>query len=407
MDFINIMVEDVPAVMGKTFKKIDLPYYCCFDCQPAQRAKMQEDEELYSISNMPPHLQEAFGTITHLNQLQSKVRECAFESDESMLVCAPTGAGKTNVALLTVLREVDKAYDVKTKVLSDFKIVYISPLKALATEVVDKFSAKLNRLGVVVKEYTGDVGLTKQELQLTNIIVATPEKWDVMTRKTDSITEMVQLIIIDEIHLLDEERGRVLECIVARTLMNVERRQKRIRLLGLSATLPNYVDVARFMQVKKGLFFFSEAYRPVPLFKKFIGVRKPASRKGAKHRKGQEIKPDPNESILRRLFTQRDVMDDVCYDIVRENLVAGEQILIFTHSRADTIKSGKKFLEIAEYREEMNLFKPGEVKNGKVLRPGSLVNNELKGLVKYGLGAHNAGLSRKDRRAMEAAFLSG
>lgn len=177
--------------------------------------------------------------------------------------------------MLCILREISKTFNFKTKKAGDFKIVYISPLKALATEVVEKFDDKLKGLGVVVKEYTGDMGLTRQELQETHIIVATPEKWDVMTRKSSAIADMVTLIIIDEIHLLDEERGRVLECIVARTLMLAERNQKLIRLAGLSATLPNYVDVAKFMKVKKGLYYFSEAYRPVPLHKKFIGCRRP------------------------------------------------------------------------------------------------------------------------------------
>lgn len=45
-------------------------------------------------------------------------------------------------------------------------------------------------------------------------------------------------------------------------------------MLGLSATLPNYKDVAKFMKVgKNGLFFFDESFRPVPLYKKFVGVK--------------------------------------------------------------------------------------------------------------------------------------
>lgn len=52
----------------------------------------------------------------------------------------------------------------------------------------------------------------------THVIVTTPEKWDVITRKTESIAHLVKLLILDEIHLLDDERGPVLECLVARTL---------------------------------------------------------------------------------------------------------------------------------------------------------------------------------------------
>lgn len=80
-----------------------------------------------------------------------------------------------------------------------------------------------------VKEFTGDMSMSKTELSETHVIVATPEKWDVMTRKTDAIADMVKVIILDEVHLLDEERGRVLECIVARTLLNIERKQTNVR----------------------------------------------------------------------------------------------------------------------------------------------------------------------------------
>ena len=47
-----------------------------------------------------------------------------------------------------------------------------------------------------------------------------------------------------------------------------------IRVVGLSATLPNYADVANFLGVnlETGLFYFDASYRPVPLEMQFIGV---------------------------------------------------------------------------------------------------------------------------------------
>lgn len=58
----------------------------------------------------------------------------------------------------------------------------------------------------------------------------------------------MKLLIIDEVHLLHEDRGAVIESIVARTLRQVESSQSLIRIVGLSATLPNYVDVADFLR---------------------------------------------------------------------------------------------------------------------------------------------------------------
>jgi replicative superfamily II helicase len=87
-------------------------------------------------------------------------------------------------------------------------------------------------------------------------------------------TQLVRLIIIDEIHLLHDERGPVLECIVARNLRNMEATQEDVRLVGLSATLPNYKDVALLLRVDlaRGLFLFDNTYRPVALEKQYIGI---------------------------------------------------------------------------------------------------------------------------------------
>ena len=136
-----------------------------------------------------------------------------------MLICAPTGSGKTNVAMLTILREIGKNRNSETGEinLDAFKIVYIAPLKALVQEQVGNFGARLKPYGITVSELTGDRQLTKQQIADTQIIVTTPEKWDVITRKaTDmSYTNLVRLIIIDEIHLLhdrSEERRVGKEC---------------------------------------------------------------------------------------------------------------------------------------------------------------------------------------------------
>ena len=50
--------------------------------------------------------------------------------------------------------------------------------------------------------------------------------------------------------------------------------QEDVRLVGLSATLPNYEDVAAFLRVdpSKGLFYFDNSFRPVPLEQQYIGV---------------------------------------------------------------------------------------------------------------------------------------
>ena len=72
------------------------------------------------------------------------------------------------------------------------------------------------------------------------------EKYDIVTCKmteTLAYINLVRFIIINKIHLLHDKRGLDLESIVAHMICNLEQTAEYVRLVGLSATLPNYEDV--------------------------------------------------------------------------------------------------------------------------------------------------------------------
>jgi pre-mRNA-splicing helicase BRR2 len=74
---------------------------------PAVRHKFKDDADnrLVPISELPEWARPAFpAPISSLNYIQSRVYKAAFGSNENLLICAPTGAGKTNIALLTILQ---------------------------------------------------------------------------------------------------------------------------------------------------------------------------------------------------------------------------------------------------------------------------------------------------------------
>lgn len=325
-----------------------------------------------------------------LNRIQTKCYPCAFEDDGNMLVCAPTGSGKTNVALLAMLRELGKHRNPETGEfrLDDFKIIYIAPLKALVQEQVGNFGKRLEPFGVQVSELTGDRQLTKQQIAETQVIVTTPEKWDIITRKaTDlSYTNLVRLIIIDEIHLLHDERGPVLESIVSRTIRKIETTLEPVRLVGLSATLPNYRDVASFLQVDAttGLFHFDGSFRPCPLRQEFIGVTD------------------------KKAIKQLQVMNDVCYQKVIEQ--AGQnQMLIFVHSRKDTAKVAKYIRDKAVEMETITQIMKSDAAGRAIIEQEAqaAADENLKELMPYGFGIHHAGMNRVDRASVEDLFAEG
>lgn len=252
-----------------------------------ERPTADQLPKLVPIEQLPGWAQEVFNPrakegekaktgIKFLNPLQSAVFQKAFFSADNLLIAAPTGSGKTNTAMLCILHEIglNRRAD-GTIDLDAFKIVYIAPMKSLVQEMVLNFGRRLACLGITVKELSGDQNLNKQQISQTQIIVTTPEKWDVVTRRSGdrSFTQLVRLIIIDEVHLLHDDRGPVLEAIIARSNRQVEETQQMIRLVGLSATLPNYEDVAMVLRVEEsGIFHFGNAHRPVPLELTFIGI---------------------------------------------------------------------------------------------------------------------------------------
>ncbi|KAG9255114.1 Sec63 Brl domain-containing protein [Emericellopsis atlantica] len=359
---------------------------------PPPKKRSDGADTLIPITDMPEWSRTPFSTAKSLNKIQSKCYPSAFGDDGNMLICAPTGSGKTNVAMLTILRELGKNRNPETGEidLDAFKIVYIAPLKALVQEQVGNFGKRLESYGVRVSELTGDRQLTKQQIAETQIIVTTPEKWDVITRKANDLTytNLVRLIIIDEIHLLHDDRGPVLESIVSRTIRKTEALGEAVRIVGLSATLPNYRDVASFLRVDvdTGLFHFDGTYRPCPLRQEFIGVtdRKP----------------------IKQLKT----MNDVTYNKVIEHVGQHRnQMLIFVHSRKETAKTARYIRDKALEEETINQILRHDAGSREILNDASnqASDKDLKDILPYGFGIHHAGMSRADRADVEDLFAQG
>ncbi|KAJ7515579.1 hypothetical protein O6H91_22G019200 [Diphasiastrum complanatum] len=350
---------------------------------------MAEGEELVKIADIPEWARPPFHGMKSLNRVQSKVYETALFTPENLLLCAPTGAGKTNVALLAILHEIGlNRKDDGTLDLHAFKIVYVAPMKALVAELVGNLSHRLQSYGVTVRELTGDQTMSRQQIEETQIIVTTPEKWDIITRKSGdrTYTQLVKLLIMDEIHLLHDSRGPVLESIVARTVRQIETTQEMIRLVGLSATLPNYEDVALFLRVDKakGLFYFDNSYRPCPLAQQFIGI------------------------TVKKPLQRFQLMNDVCYEKVM-NVAGKHQILIFVHSRKETAKTAHSIRDTALANDTLGKFLKEDSASREILQTEteSVKNSELRNLLPYGFAIHHAGMARADRTLVEELFTDG
>lgn len=364
---------------------------------PATRAANTNTEKAtIAITDLPTWAQSSFPGTRHLNFVQSTVFPCTFESDENMLLCAPTGAGKTNVAMLAILRAIHNVAGQNTQSLSNgsvdlssLKVVYVAPMKALVAEIVENLGKRLESQRLVVRELTGDISLSRRDVESTHVIVTTPEKWDIITRKSNekSFTRLVKLLIVDEIHLLHDERGPVLEAIVARTLREAGFVAFGTRIIGLSATLPNYKDVAAFLRVNPltGLFYFGAEHRPCPLQQSYVGI------------------------TAKKALKRFRLMNEVTYDKVTAQLDGSNQTIVFVHSRKETASTAQFIIDKAINNEVIDKFLKPKSGSFEIIQSElpTVSGKNLSSLLEHGVAIHHAGMTRDDRHLVERLFEAG
>ena len=197
-------------------------------------AQTGRDQGLIHISSLGRlDFQQIFG-FQHFNKMQSASFADAFKSDRNMVLSAPTGAGKTGVMELAILR----LFTVQGQ--ANTKAIYISPTKALCDERQRDWAARFKPLNLTCSILTGDTDFTQIKFsQESNIIVTTPEKWDSVTRQfndTHRLVNLVGLLLIDELHTIkDGVRGACLEAVITR----MKSMKTSVRILAVSATVPN------------------------------------------------------------------------------------------------------------------------------------------------------------------------
>ena len=148
-------------------------------------------------------------------------------SDDNVIVSAPTGAGKTALFEMAMARLFTSNLQHEMGiggVSKARKVVYVAPNKALCEERQVDWSKRLTDIdpGIVCTTITGDVNSTSSynEIAMAHLILTTPEKWDSITRKWNDqfvLLSSIKLVLIDEVHMIGEtDRGGTLESVISR-----------------------------------------------------------------------------------------------------------------------------------------------------------------------------------------------
>jgi ATP-dependent Lhr-like helicase len=171
------------------------------------------------------------------------------EQGRSVLLIAPTGAGKTLAGFLPSL--VALAGRPKRSRKPGIHTLYISPLKALAVDIARNLEAPLAgmALDITVETRTGDTPAHKRQRQKhapPDILLTTPEQLALLLSAPDAgrFFESLETVVLDELHsLVTAKRGDLLALGLAR----LRKLRPRLRAVGLSATVAEPDDLRRWL----------------------------------------------------------------------------------------------------------------------------------------------------------------
>jgi helicase len=291
-------------------------------------------------------------------QLESFRKINENESKDNFLIVLPTGAGKTLVA----------EYIIWLSKKNKKRVIYTNPLKALSTEKLDEWNKNHLKHCKIVRDTSDDIkNRTDENYQSFDCLITTNERLNSILRKKilcDMVFKNVEYLIVDEIHLLGSVgRGSTLEFII----MVIRQTNPEIKIVGLSATLPNYKEFSNWLNSE--LVYLPPDKRPVPLehylespIDLHFGNIKPMNTKEKTTRKTIQLIHITDKHI-------------------------GEQFLIFVSSRLRAKQLAERFFK-----------RKGIIKSKEIT---------LEDLIPVGVAYHHAGLENIDRNKVEEYFKKG
>jgi ATP-dependent DNA helicase len=308
---------------------------------------------------------------------QEKGIKAGLLDGKSILVSAPTASGKTLVAIFAIMKHLFGRKG---------KIVYLSPLKALASEKFSEFK-KLESIDfgkkIKIQIATGDYDQTDKTLGLNDILILTNEKMDSVMRQGAQWLNEISLVIVDEVHLLgDDDRGPTLEIILTKLMLLPQKPQ----ILALSATVTNADEISKWLGCK----LVESNWRPVPLWE---GV----------YDQGVVMMQD------RKNFEVKTSMRGPPVDLGLDSLKNGGQAILFAETRARSVSLATKASDVVAKKLNEKERKTLEQISKKILEDNEhteLIRN-LAALVKKGVAFHHAGLNQNCREIIESEFRNG
>lgn len=350
------------------------------------------EDRLVPISELPARFRQIFPYVS-FNRVQSMVFKTMLETDKPIVVSAPTGSGKTGVFELAIIKLIMDYQSIGINA-GAIKIVYLAPTKALCAERRDDWANKFAPFNIQCYELTSDITTASnfKNLQQSSILLATPEKWDSITRSWIGhklFVQAIRLLLIDEIHLVNDGiRGATLEAVVSRmkTIRSMiwPTMQDNLRFVGVSATVSNVNDIADWFSTPTSqtqVFQVDPRERPVSLDTVVLGYNSgPGSNDFSfdaqlNHKLSEVIKKYSNSKPSLIFCATMKSATSAATTIAKEG----------TFDMCHTMEKRKLYLQLSS----------------------SLRDKTLQETARFGVAFHHAGLSQNDRRLIESGFVDG
>ena len=316
--------------------------------------------------------------ITKLYPPQADAINTGVLEGKNLVLASPTASGKTLIAELCALKHVLEHRG---------KVLYLSPLRALAWEKFEGFEEYTSiqkpgggkmRVGVI----TGDLDSKSPWLEGYDIVITTNEKCDSLLRHRSAWMSNVTLVIADEVHLIGDERGPTLEIAIAR----LRQMNPNMQVLALSATIKNADEVAEWLKAE----CVTTEWRPTKLYE------------GVAHG-NTVIFRDGTVKKLKPLNT----MDAL--NIAMNSVLDGGQALIFVESRkrAESMAREAAMALNGMQSKKVQTDLEGLASQIEVHGEKTSLTDALAFAVSKGVSFHHAGLNTEHRRIVERAFKAG
>ncbi len=294
----------------------------------------------------------------------------------SLVISSPTSSGKTFVGEMAAMRAT----------FAGKRVLYLTPLRALAEEKFHTFRARYGAYGVKVVVATRDRREFDRDIEQGDfhLAVLVYEKLSQLLVRQPHLLRSVALVVVDELQMLgDPERGPGLELSLTKLLASAPRPQ----LLGLSAVLREAQQVADWLEAD--LLFQEE--RPVELYRGvLLGERF--------HYKAYN---SGEEGEGRLASTESDDPRHILFANVKHLVQQEEQILIFLKGKRDTVQCALTLAEesgLPPAQEALAALEPLEE---------TALKAQLKAAFSGGVAFHHADLTSEERAVVETNYRSG